>query len=301
MGNLEALAFSMIENRQRKDTPTWMDIEYIGKIYENLYLTSHSEKIDEIVMMTGMSPQTIERYLNVYRLPDEVKGLLRSPEDRTKKQSEILLLYQSRASDKTLTIGNACCLSEIRNFDLENLMEITTFVLDLKTEITELLIDHLKMDPERSIDEIYNEIIKKVHGTHDKTIRFDNETWDAITKACMDKQMKYDRYLHKIIRERLNRDGYLGTNELIELELAEEEKDYVIVKCSKGLLENCGYKFLKTDSGHRVYQKPVRNGSGGFFKAFTKGYTTYLKLTPGNYSDEVALLKNEKRRLLENK
>lgn len=298
MDDLEALSTSMIENRQRSDTPTWLDIESVGRIYNALQDISHEEKIEYIINSTGMSHSTIERYLNIFFLPEEVKGLLRNPDERTTQQSETLLLYQARASDKTLSIGNAACLSEIKNLEKGKLMETAVFIMDKSNEAAEKLVKYVKIYPDKPINEIYDEIIEKVYGKYEKSIRFDKETWDAITRACMARQMIYDRYLIKIINDRLEKDGYLGVQKAIELEMAEEEKEYVAVKASKGSLEKCGYTHLKDDGRTKIYQRPTKNGSGGFFKAFNKGHTTYIKLTPGNYDDPWGLLKNEKKMLL---
>jgi len=229
MNDLEALSASMIENRQRSDTPTWLDIESVGKIYNTLQDKSHEEKINYIATLTGIASSTVEKYLDIFFLPEEIKGLLREPNERTKRQSETLLIYQSRSSDKKLPIGHAACLAEIKDIDLNKLMEIAVFVMDKKYEVVEQLIKYVKMYPDKTIDEIYDEMIKRVYGTYEKIIRFDSETWHAIEEACMDKQMTYDELIKKIIRERLEKEGYLETNEVIKVKLAEEEKGYVEV------------------------------------------------------------------------
>jgi ParB/RepB/Spo0J family partition protein len=302
MDDLKALSTSMIENRQRSDTPTWLDIESVGRIYSTLQNHSHQEKIEYIHNKTGMSHQTINKYLDIFSLPDEVKGLIRESNERTTKQSEILLLYQPRATSRTLYIGNAECLAELRDLDNEKLMEIAVFLMDKSVEVAKKLVEFVKIDPDTPITEIYDKMIRKVYGIHEKTIRFDNETWDAVMKACMDRQIRYEKYLMKIIRDRLNRDGYLGAQDAIESEMTEEEKDYFEIKGSKNLLSECGYKYLKNDGEIRIFQKPTKSGKGGFFKAFSKGQTIWVRLTPGDYQGEdTKILNDEKKRLLEYK
>lgn len=299
MDDLEAYATSMIENRQRSDTPTWADIEYVGKIYNAIENRTHKGKTEYITEKTGMSCSTVEKYLNIFSLPEEIKGLLRKPNERTKRQEETLMLYQTRLSDRVLSIGSAACLVEMKDLDLNKLMEMAVFIMDKSVEIAEKLVTFVRMYPDKSISEIYNEMIRKVYGIYEKVFRFDSETWRAIENACMDRQMPYDTYIKKIIRERLHKDGYLGVKETIDLEIAEEEKDFVIIKCSRSLLEKCGYKYLKNEGDKRIYQKPIGAGTGGFYKAFTKGHTTCVRLTPGNYDDETETLKIEKKKLLE--
>lgn len=299
LNDIDAITVSMIENRQRVDTPKWKDVEAIGMIYHGLKDKNHSEKIQYISIKSGINNITVEKYLKIYALPTEIKGLLRDTKERSLRQKETLLLFQIRASNNTLTLGNAESISELNNkIELNKLIELAVFVLDKSVEITHRLVQYIPLNPTKSIQDIYDEMIKNVYGSHEKMIRFDNETWDAITNACMKRQMIYDRYLRKIIRERLCKEGFLEVSEAITHELAEEEEGLTQIKCSKKLIEKSGYKYLKTQNGQRIYQKPVGKKTGGFLKAFVKGYTTFLKLTPGKYEDESKILREEKNRLL---
>lgn len=136
MTDIEAMTGSMIENRQRKGTPTWMDIEYIGDIYHH-YLNArltHTDAIREVYTKTGIGASTIERYVRIHDLPTEVKGLLREPEDRTARQKEYLLLFQSRETNRTLTFGNADLLAELKGFPLKRLMEVAVSILNKSSD-----------------------------------------------------------------------------------------------------------------------------------------------------------------------
>jgi len=316
MTDIEAMTESMIENRQRKGTPTWMDIKYIGYVYYQ-YLKmgmSPDDAVKEIYGKTGIGETTIKRYVRIYDLPIEVKGLLREPEERTSRQKECLKLFEARKTNRTLTFGKADSLAELKGFPLQKLMEGAVFILNKSDYTAEKLIDFVKMYPDRPVKELYDEFVEKEFGTYEKVLRFDRDTWEAISCACMDRQKHYADLCIKIIKEWLKKNRYWKTEKLIfttptlgqtiskvksfEEEIEQPEKNlYVKVRTRKRKLERYGYHFVKKQGDTLIYQKPVKDGSGGFYKAFRKGNTIYLRLTPANYADPKYLLNAEKESL----
>jgi ParB/RepB/Spo0J family partition protein len=319
MTDVEAMMESMIENRQRKGTPTWMDIESIGYIYCHCLNNglNHADAIRFVYSLTGIGESTIKRYVRIYDLPEEVKGLLREPEDRTIRQKEYLTLFQSRETNRTLSFSNADLLTELQGFSLKSLMEVAVFILNKSSDTAEKIVDFVKIYPDKSIDEIYNEFVEKEYGIYEKVLRFDRETWEALSGACMDRQKYYDDLCMGIIKGWLKANQYLKTRKLKfttvgisedrsniktfdkvmdELHAADIES-YVKVRSRIRNLAQYGYHFVKKMGDTSVYQKPVKNGSGGFYRAFRKGNIIYLRLTSANYTDPKTLLKAEKQRL----
>ena len=302
MDDRTAREFSMIENRQRRETPMWMDIEFIGLNYDDYrregYL--HEEALQQLEK-TGISRPTLERYLRIYQLPAEIKGLLREPQDRTIWQKEYIMRVTSKTISKTLSLGNADHLSRIKNlFPLEKLMEIAIFFVTLPEPIVNRITDKIVKYPNKSVEEIYSEVIKKEFKTKEKVLRFDLETWKAIEEACMDKQMHVDKFLRKVIKKALVREGYLKQDKLIVEEVSEKEKEenQMEVRASFTRLRNMGYKFLKESGDIKILQCPTKDGHGCFFKAYNKGRVTIITLTnPLSYKNPKERLLQEKRRL----
>lgn len=233
-----------------------------------------------------------------------MKGLLRTPEDRTQRQRECLTLYQTRESDRTLTFNKADLLTELKGSPLEKQMEVAVFILNKPENIAENIIDFVKIYPSKLVDEIYNEIVEKEFGTVARTLYFNGETWKAIRDACTEKQMYSADLCVKAIKIYLRNEGYLvperkkfTPTQTTFLELRELlGKAHVKVETSVKRLTECGYQFLKEEGGSRIYQRHEREISA-FYKAFCRNHNIWLTLTPGSYDFPELLLNAEKERL----
>ena len=230
LNDIDAMTLSMIENRQRAQTPTWMDIEYVGRIYHH-YLKDELPQqliISELFDKTGIGTLTLERYIRIYELPEEVKGLLREPEWRTTRQREYLKLFRTRELSRTLPIGHADLLTELREYPLEKQMEVAIFIISLSAELAEILIDRVNEYPDRDLDEVFGEVIEKEFRWVERILRFDEETWGALGDACVEKQMHYDDICVRIIKEWLKERGFLVPKvgkEKIERTMVSEVQD----------------------------------------------------------------------------
>lgn len=71
LNDMEAMSESLIENRQRKPSAIWMEIEFIGMMHQN------NLDMDEIIKKVSISKSTVDKYIRISNLPEELKGLLR--------------------------------------------------------------------------------------------------------------------------------------------------------------------------------------------------------------------------------
>lgn len=209
MTDVEAMKLSMIENRMRKDTPLWKDVEYVGRMCE-VYLKDSLPYRDaiETVSKTGISQPTVERYFRIFELPTEVRGLLREPGERTKRQKEYLKQFQLRENSKTLPVGHADLITELKGLPLERQVETALFISNKSFEVATKIIHARKSHPNKSIDEIYEEV-RNQYDEVERTIRLNKQVAEALGNVCMDYQIKWDLLVRKIIKGWLKTHGYL--------------------------------------------------------------------------------------------
>lgn len=312
MDDVDATLESMIENRQRKGIPTWADVESIGEIF---YRFTKNEglappiAIEKIYHKTGIGEPKIKQYIRIYDLPEELKGLLRDPENRTQRQGGYLSLFRLRETSRTLSFGKADLLTELKRFPLEKQMEVAVFILDKSEDVAQKIIEFVKVYPKKSVEDIYNDVVEKEYGPYQRTLRFDRETWDAVSNACVDKQTHYDDLLAKVIKNWLKNEGYLRKPPKLKLTVGKDKdfgkleeffsaqrEGYVKVRTSPKKLTDYGYHFLKKEGKTLIYQRHIPKCIG-YYKAFYRGGIAWLKLTPGNYDNPDRLLNAEKDRL----
>lgn len=208
--DMEAMKLSMIENRMRKDTPGWMDVEYVGMMYQAYLINeslSYSDAVEKI-SRTGIGKPTVERYIRIFNLPTEIKGLLREPNERTTRQKEYLKQFQWRETDKTLPIGHAELLTGLNDLSLNRQMQVALFISNKPFEVASKIVHSVKIGPDKDINDIYDEI-RGEYGTIERVIRLDKETDKALGHACMDRQVRWEELINRIIKRWLKSHGYL--------------------------------------------------------------------------------------------
>lgn len=212
--NIEARVQSLRENRLRRDNPKWMDIEQIGKIIEEMGDKETLEsKIRKVSKRTGLSEGMVEKYWDVYTLPEAVRGLIRKPEDRPPWLKEYLLVFQKRKTSETLSIGCATLIArELRSFQPAKQVEVASFLLDKSYDKAKELIDYVEKRPDEPLEELYEEIITGASKIS-SIVYLDRELKEALENVCMEKQVYERTLIFKIIKEWLEEKGYLGEHD----------------------------------------------------------------------------------------
>lgn len=207
----EARIQSLRENRLRKDNPKWMDIEQVGKVIEGMSAKVTLEsRIRKVSKKSGLSEGMVEKYWDIYTLPEAVRGLIRKPEDRPGWIKEYLLVFQKRKTPETLSIGSAKLIAqELREFPPAKQMEVASFLLGKSYDKAKKLIECVKKRPEELLEELYEEIITGASKIS-SLIYLDRETKDALGDACMEKQIYEHTLVPQIVKEWLEKNGYLG-------------------------------------------------------------------------------------------
>ncbi len=104
LDDAEAMALSMIENRQRKDIPVNTWIKLTTKLFNRLSGT-REERIKKIVKTTPLSDASVRDYLNLGGLSPLLQILLKKPEERSKPEKELLTRFPPVDSEKEAPIG----------------------------------------------------------------------------------------------------------------------------------------------------------------------------------------------------
>jgi|GEM_PF-2545599 len=209
MSDAEAMSFSMNENLQRSDTPVWRNIEFAGKIYnhnENMFL-DHEKRLEKI----SGSPATAVRYVRLYelyKLHEVFKILMMNPDERTSRQREYLLRYNSRNIGRKLKLEHADMLWELKSIvSIEKLVEIGLFIIGFKEEFARKFVDIIKMYPEEPFQDLYYKNMKKIYGVY-KPFDLDVTTNNWLVNACMAEQRGYKEIIIESLRDWLKRKGY---------------------------------------------------------------------------------------------
>lgn len=104
LDDAEAMALSMIENRQRKDIPVNTWIKLTTKLFNRLSGT-REERIKKIVKTTPLRETSVRDYLNLGGLSPPTQILLKKPEKRSKSEKELLAKFSLVSSEEKALIG----------------------------------------------------------------------------------------------------------------------------------------------------------------------------------------------------
>lgn len=225
LNNAEALACSMAENRHRSNTPVWMDIEVVGSVWhhKDFWGISPNEKIKKL----GLSQPTVDRYRRIFLLREEVKGLLRKHDERTKyiQKSYLEQRFPWWDTSQVLPVGHANLLTELIDSPLEKQVEAGIYIIGFTEKEAEEFIQIVKLYPDKDIKDIYNEHNGKLNGVHQVTLKFDVAEWGAIEKACRAKKKPYRPLCKDVLLDYLRERNFL-VEEIKEVPQQRGLKDY---------------------------------------------------------------------------
>ena len=188
-----------------------MDIEQVGKIIEGMGDKGTIEsRTREVSKRSGLSEGMVEKYYDIYTLPEAVRGLLRKTEDRPGWLKEYLMVFQKRKSSENLSIGNALLIArELKYFPPAKQMEVASFLVDKSYDKAEKLVEYVKKRTEEPLEELYEEIITGASKIS-AIVYLDRKIIDALGDACMERQTYRRALISKIIEQWLEKNGYIG-------------------------------------------------------------------------------------------
>lgn len=210
----EAKMKSMSENRNRKDTPRWKDIEFVGEVWEEQRASGHtpSEIRQSIEETIGMSHFTIERYMKVYRLPEEVRCLIRDYSDLTSEQCGYLEGVRGFSAGKLpLQISTLITISDyFGKWDVSNSVEAAFSLDKLSGDKKKEVASDWQDSPEKSIEEVKDSELEN-RKTY-KRIGFESDVYSGLQNAVGDRNKELKDLVNTALSEWLEEEGhYEGT------------------------------------------------------------------------------------------
>ena len=210
LDDTEAMLHSMEENRNRRPTALWRDIEFVGEIAERLNGDATKTEIyGTIGKSVGMSYPTIQRYHHIYKLPEKTKALVREPEDLTQDQRDYLRSIPDYTPGKLpLTLATLEAVwKHLQDWNERDQVEAALQLDDFDSDVRDDLAEKWAENPDASLDELVADPVKRGKAT--RSIQFDRETLEALGDAAMDRQTPATKLIDLIVNRWLKNEGYL--------------------------------------------------------------------------------------------
>lgn len=206
----EAKLESVSENQNRKDTPKWRHIEFVGEFWDDMRKEgSKPQDIrGDINDHVGMSRFTIDRYMKVYRLPEKVRCLIRDYSDLTSEQCGYLEGVRGYSARKLpLDISTLIIISDyFGEWDVSNCVE-SAFSLDkLDADNREEIASDWQNHPDKSIEDVKDSELEN-RKTY-KRVWFEPEVYSGLQNAVGDRNMKLKPLVNLALSEWLEEEGY---------------------------------------------------------------------------------------------
>ncbi len=204
--DITAMGVSLTENEGRTDIPPWRTIEWVGRMKNKIRNEKgirKNAKIRKILSeKSALSIGTIKKYLKIYGLPSKVKILLKKKEERTLKENEMIKKYVPYGYKKNeLKVGIAELIADnLMEFEDEILFIHSIKLTEYLYEIAKEIIYKLKDDPEKSIDEIY-EMVIKTSGFRERTIKLEKNLLKQIENLALKRKIFLDELIILLIKK----------------------------------------------------------------------------------------------------
>lgn len=208
--DIGASALSILENKHRKDIAIWVYASRIGELFEMLEGNKDRKATLKLLSeKTGFSVSSLNEYLDIFTLPEEIFILMKKPEERTSQETELFKRYHSAEFTKTLTKSKAVLISqELKAFPIEKQVEVAKLiVLRSDNEARELIriVQTYPKEPMEFVLDKYWSIPKSATWR----FTFDSYVVSAIDDACIRKKKDRRALVLDYIRDGLTRDGFL--------------------------------------------------------------------------------------------
>ncbi len=209
--NIEASTLSILENKHRKDIPLWIYATKIGELFD--MLDGHKDKTGTKKFLsekTGFSTTTIDDYLNIFDLPEEIFILMKKPEERTEEETELFKKFHSVELTKTLSKNKAVLISrELRTFPIQKQIDVAKKIVTLKSDsdIREV-IRLVKTYPKEPMENIM-EKLRSIPKSATWKFTFDSYIVSAVDDACIKKKIDRNSLIKNYVKQGLINDGFL--------------------------------------------------------------------------------------------
>jgi ParB/RepB/Spo0J family partition protein len=215
MTDEEARIVSFSENYHRKMMETWETIEEVGQMRLQASIDDESDPVTYISHLYSISVPTIKKYLAIYNLPEDIKGLIRPFQDRTRSHVRFLERNPHIQKNQKLSIGNAAVIARNMQSFTENnidLRETAVFFLG-KTERECDDLTMMKLDnPQETWQTLYDNIVEQKVGYRQISFSLLLDDKKLLDFWCERKNRNYRDLLRIIVKNWLRTQGPLPTS-----------------------------------------------------------------------------------------
>lgn len=212
MDDITATGISIMENKHRKDIPGWRYALKIGEMYKILNHNGDRSDIVKIIMeKTGFSNASINEYLDISDLPDEIIELMKKPEERSEVVKELEKRF-SLGEGKILDIHKAAMISRElggKGYSFERIFEVAVVAINVSRERMKEFLKAVRVFPNVSADEVYRDKVLTIPEAWRASIIFEATISRAIFEACILKQMDKIELVRYYVSNGLKADGIL--------------------------------------------------------------------------------------------
>lgn len=214
MDDLTAIGRSIAENKHRSDIPAW---RYVKKIREMALLLNDGEKgkeeiVRSIMDMTGLERTSVQNYLELGNLPDDVIELMKKAGERSEKVKELLKRMPVTGIDDALSFDKALKLAiEFRDIPKDSMFKVAAYAVGLeKEDAFRMIEDFVKAYSKESMgdaEDTIRELLKSIRWV--LSLNLDKNLVDVIGDACVDMNMNRTELCEHYLKTGLENDGYL--------------------------------------------------------------------------------------------
>ncbi len=205
--DIEASTISILENKHRKNIAVWIYATKIGELFEKLEGNKDRKKaIKFLSEKTGFSMISIDEYINIFDLPEEIFILMKKPEERTESETELFKKYHAEEFTKTLSKNKAVLISkELKTFPIEKQIEVAREIVLSSDNVAREIIRLVKTYPKESMSGIMEKLISIPRSTIWR-FTFESRMVSAIDDACIRKKIDRKALVINYVKEGLTKD-----------------------------------------------------------------------------------------------
>ena len=219
--DITAAGISVVENRDRKDVPTWVIafkvIEWFRRLDSG---TVKSQRTEILATKFGCSPRTISDYIELDLLPAALQELVKDPsqwsETTRSLVGEILpgLVPSKRLSiEKAAMIARELYAEGKPLISEKRMLEVGVHSIWESRDMVREVLSHIRQYPKKPIADIFALLTERGEQTVSKTVgvrvRFTLSFVENIDRAAKKRQMDREHLVTYYVRDGLKRDGFL--------------------------------------------------------------------------------------------
>lgn len=213
MDDVTAMGRSIAENKHRNDIPAWRYVLMIRKM--SILLNDGEKGKEEIVQLimelTGLERTTVQTYLKLADLPDDVIELMKNPEERSERVKELLKGMPVTGMD-TLSFDKALKLAiELKDIPKDSMFKVAAHAVELEKEdafrMIEAFVKAYTKESMGDAEDTIRELLKSIRWV--LNLNLDKDLVDVIGDACLDMNMNRTELCEHYLKTGLENDGYL--------------------------------------------------------------------------------------------